>query len=157
MEGKYCVWKLVYLAFGIFNIAAFLIPKKLSKIEIYANSFFAFTYGVTIDMILDLHYNLYGYFEPGFQWLGLFAIFLYFPSISILFLNLYPSKSNKGKKILYIFAWTVFSLAFEWFCLHTKFYYLNGWKLWYSAISYPIIFSILLLNLKLVRRLINQM
>jgi len=150
------MWKLVYLAFAIFNLAAFLIPKKLNKIEIYATSFFAFTYGVTVDMILDLHYNLYGYFEEGFQWLGLLAIFIYFPSISILFLNLYPLKGNKGKKILYILAWTVFSLAFEWFCLQTKFYYQNGWKLWYSAISYPIIFSILLLNLKLVRRISNQ-
>ncbi|MEH7336449.1 hypothetical protein V7161_27875, partial [Neobacillus drentensis] len=67
------MWRLVYLAFGIFNIVAILIPKKLSKIEIYATSFFAFTYGVTVDMILDLHYNLYGYFEEGFQWLGLLA------------------------------------------------------------------------------------
>src|SRR3954454_16350814 len=132
-------------------------PKKLSKIEIYATSFFAFSYGVTVDMILDLHYNLYGYFDEGFQWLGLLAIIMYFPAISILFLNLFPLKSSNGKKILYILAWTGFSLAFEWFCLHTKFYYLNGWKLWYSAISYPIIFSILLLNLNLVRRLINQM
>jgi hypothetical protein len=110
----------------------------------------------TVDMILVLHYHLYGYFEEGFQWLGLLAIFMYFPSISILFLNLYPLTSKKGKKILYILAWTVFSLAFEWFCLHTKFYYLNEWKLWYSAIAYPIIFSILLLNLKLVRSLNNQ-
>lgn len=150
------MWKLVFLAFSIFNLAAILIPKKLNKIEIFATSFFAFTYGVTVDMILDLHYNLYGYFEKGFQWLGLLAIFMYFPSISVLFLNLYPLNSNKVKKILYILAWTVFSLAFEWFCLHTKFYYNNGWKLWYSAIAYPIIFLILLLNLKFVRRLINQ-
>jgi len=147
------VWKLVYLCFGIFNLAAFLIPKKLSKIEIYATSFFAFTYGVTVDMILDLHFDLYGYFEEGFQWLGLIAIFLYFPSISVLFLNLYPIKSNKRKKVLYILGWTVFSIIFEWFCLHTRFYYYNGWKLWYSALAYPIIFSILLFNLLLIRRL----
>jgi hypothetical protein len=148
------VWKLVYLCFGIFNVATFLIPKKLNKIEIYTTSFFAFTYGVTVDMILDLHYDLYGYFGEGFQWLGLLAIFLYFPSISVLFLNLYPSlESNKRKKIIYILGWTVFSIAFEWFCLHTKFYYYNGWKLWYSAIAYPLIFSTLLFNLKLVRKL----
>jgi hypothetical protein len=150
------VWKLVYLSFVIFNISAFLIPKKLSKIEIYATSFFAFTYGVTVDMILDLHYNLYGYFEEGFQWLGLLAIFMYFPSISVLFLNFYPLKSNKRKKGLYILGWALFSIAFEWFCLQTKFYYYNEWKLWYSAMAYPIIFTTLLLNLKLVRRLNNH-
>lgn len=150
------MWKLVYLSFGIFNIVALLIPKKLSKIEIYATSFFAFTYGVTVDMILDLHYELYGYFKEGFQWLGLLAIFLYFPSISVLFLNLCPLNSKIPKKILYILGWTIFSVAFEWFCLQTKFYYNNGWKLWYSAIAYPVIFSILLLNLKVVRSLINH-
>lgn len=147
------MWKLVFLVFGIFNLSAFWMPKKLSKIEIYATSFFALTYGITTDMILDLHYNLYGYFKEGFQWLGLLAIFMYFPSISVLFLNLYPIKSNKGIRIIYIIAWTVFSLGFEWFCLQTKFFYYNGWKLWYSAIAYPIIFSILLFNLKIVRRI----
>jgi hypothetical protein len=150
------VWKLVYLAFAIFNIVAYLVPKRLSRIEIYATSFFAFTYGITVDMILDLNYNLYGYFEEGFQWLGLLAIIMYFPAINILFLNHYPLKSNKGKKLIYIIAWTVLSLTFEWFCQHTKFFYYNGWKLLYSAIAYPMIFSILLLNLKLVRRLDKQ-
>lgn len=149
------MWKLVFLCFGIFNIAAFLIPKKLNKIEIYATSFFAFTYGISVDMIMDLHYNFYGYFEEGFQWLGFLAILMYFPSVSVLFLNLYPLKSNKRKKVLYIVGWTGFSIAFEWFCLQTKFYYYNEWRFWYSALTYPIIFSILLLNYKFVRKLIG--
>lgn len=147
------MWKLVFLAFGILIITAFLIPKKLSKVEIYATSFFAYAYGVTVDMVLDLHYDLYGYFEKGFQWLGLLALFLYFPAISVLFLNLYPFNSKVIKKIFYIFIWTVFSLFFEWFCVYSKFFYYNGWKLWYSAICYPIIFLMLLINLKLVRKL----
>ena len=150
------MWKLVYLAFGIFNLVAFLVPKRLSKIEIYATSFFAFTYGITVDMILDIHYDLYGYFEKGFQWLGLLAIYLYFPSISVLFLNLYPIKRKMLVKISYILGWTLFSILFEWFCLHTKFYYYNGWKMWYSALVYPLIFSILLCNLMFVRYLIKQ-
>ncbi|TCN20532.1 CBO0543 family protein [Mesobacillus foraminis] len=149
------MWELVYVCFAIFNAAALVIPKKLSNIEIYATTFFAFTYGVTIDMILDLHYGLYGYFEEGFQWLGLLGIVLYFPSISILFLNLYPLENKTSKKIIYIIAWTLFSITFEWFCLHTHFFYYNGWKIWYSALAYPVIFSILLLNLKLVRKLVH--
>jgi len=147
------MWKLIFLFFGIFNIAAFFIPKKLNKIENYATTFFAYSYGVTTDMILDLHYDLYGYFEKGFQWLGFLALLLYFPSISVLFVNLYPLKSKVLKKILYILGWTVFSVAFEWLCLYSKFLYYNGWKLWYSAFLYPIIFLILLFNLKLVRKL----
>jgi hypothetical protein len=117
------MWKLVYIFFGIFNVTALLIPKKLNRIEIYATSFFAFTYGISTDMILDLHYGFYGYFGEGFQWLGFLAILLYFPSISILFLNLYPIERNKLNEALYIIGWTGFSVAFEWFCLQTKFFY----------------------------------
>lgn len=137
------------------SIIAYFVPKKLSKIENYATSFFAYAYGATVDIILDLHYDLYGYFEKGFQWLGLFSIFLYFPSISVLFLNFYPVKSHAPKKIIYILCWTVFSIAFEWFCLYTKFLYYNGWKLWYSAAMYPFIFLSLIINLKIVRKLLK--
>jgi len=96
--GEILVWKLVYIAFGIFNIAAFLIPKKLSKIEIYATSFFAFTYGVTTDMILDLHYDLYGYFEPGFQWFGLFLYFCIFLLLAYYFLIFFLQIAIKEKR-----------------------------------------------------------
>ncbi|WP_420489936.1 CBO0543 family protein [Neobacillus vireti] len=150
------MWILVFILFGIFNVVAFLIPKRLSKIEIYATSFFAYSYGITTDIILDLHYHLYGYFGKGFQWLSLIAIFMYFPAVSIIFLNLYPSNGNFAKKVLNIIYWTVFSIAFEWFTVHTKFFYYNEWKLWYSAFCYPIIFSVLLINLKLVRKLLEK-
>jgi hypothetical protein len=150
------VWILVFISFGIFCIVAFLIPKRLSKIEIYATSFFAFSYGMTVDAVLNLHYDLYGYFNKGFDWLGLLAIFMYFPSVNILFLNLFPFRDRLYKKIFYIIGWSVFSITFEWFCLHTKYLYYHGWKLWYSAMCYPIIFLVLLINLKLVRKLIQN-
>jgi len=76
----------VFLCFLVFNLIAFFVSKRLIPIEIYATCVFAYAYGVTTDLVLDLHYNLYGYFQEGFQWLSLLAVIMYFPSISFLFL-----------------------------------------------------------------------
>lgn len=144
---------LIYVFFVLLVLVSFFSPKSLSRIEIYATSFFSFTYGMTTDMIFDLHYNYYGYFEEGFQWLGLVAIILYFPSVNFLFLNYYPINQKIMKKAAYILTWSIFSLAFEWAVLHTDFYYQIKWRLIYSAISYPMIFIVLALNLKFIRTL----
>ncbi|MFC4560117.1 CBO0543 family protein [Virgibacillus kekensis] len=125
----------------------------MTKIEIYATGLFAFSYGALTDMVLDLHYHLYGYFEKGFQWLGLLGIILYFPSISFLFLNFFPSDKKKSRKILYVLLWSLFAIIFEWFALKAGYFYYNGWKLWYSCALYPFIFLSLILNLRLIQRL----
>jgi hypothetical protein len=146
----------IFICFMMFNLLAFFVPKKLTPIEIYATSFFAYAYGMTTDVILDLHYNLYGYFQEGFQWLSLLAIIMYFPSISFLFLNFYPFTKNSRKKLGYILSWTIFSIVFEWFAVKTDFFYYNGWGLLYSAMVYPVIFLILLVNVKIVRKIITR-
>ncbi|PQP88391.1 hypothetical protein CPT76_08430 [Paenibacillus sp. AR247] len=102
--------------------------------------------------MFDLHYDLYGYLSPGFQWLSMLAIIMYFPSVSFLFLNFFPFHKRMRFKMIYIIVWSVFSTSFEWLTLQTDFFYYNGWKLWYSAVLYPFIFLILVYNLKLVRR-----
>ena len=147
------MWVLIYITFIIFNILAFYIPKRISKIEIYSTCFFAYAYGITTDLVLDVHYHLYGYFESGFQWLGLLGIILCFPSISLLFLNYYPFEKMILQKIIYILCWSIFSIIFEWICLQTEYFYYNGWKLWYSGVLYPIIFIVLVINMRLVRKI----
>ncbi|WP_372512546.1 CBO0543 family protein [Bacillus salipaludis] len=149
------MWKLIFVLFIIFNIIAFFVPKRIGRIEIYATCFFAYAYGLTTDMVLDLHYHLYGYFQKGFQWIALLGIILYFPAISFLFLNFYPSEKKIVKKAIYILYWSVFSITFEWISLQTDFFYYNGWKLWYSGALYPVIFSVLVINMRLVQRIIK--
>ncbi|MGP4040916.1 CBO0543 family protein [Gracilibacillus sp. D59] len=147
------MWILIFVVFLLFNLIAFFVPKRLSKIEIYATSVFGFIYGLLTDIILNLHYHLYGYFQEGFDWLGLLGILLYFPSISFLFLNFYPSNQKLGNKVLYILLWSAFAIVFEWFSLQTEFFYYASWKLWYSALLYPFIFLTLIIHWKFIRRL----
>ncbi|MGV3464514.1 MAG: hypothetical protein ACO1OT_04385 [Heyndrickxia sp.] len=147
------MWVLIYIIFIIADIAVFFTPKRLNKTELYTTSIFAVLFGITVDEVLDLHLNLYGYFKHGFQWQGFIGSFLYFIPTSFFFLNFFPGKKSIWHKVFYILLWEIFSLCFEWCCLHTAFLYYNKWRLSYSAIVYPIIFLCLIGNLKLFRKL----
>ncbi len=155
-HGVCNLWILIFIAFIFFNIIAYFVPKKISKIEIYATCFFAYAYGITTDIIFDLHLHLYGYFQNGFQWVGLLGIILYFPAISFLFLNHYPSEKKVTQKWFYIFLWSLFAVIFEWLSVKAGYFYYNGWKLWYSGALYPPIFLSLVVNHKLVKGLIKR-
>jgi hypothetical protein len=150
------MWIFVYIFFITLNFVSYFVPKKLYKIELYSTTLFALLFGIIADLILDLHYKLYGYFDGGFQWKGLLGEFLYFIPISILFLNYYPLYKPHKNQIFYILSWSAISTLLEWLILKTDFFYENGWKLWYSAIAYPIIFLILVINLKFVKKLLKQ-
>jgi hypothetical protein len=156
IERNIDLWIFIFIIFVFFNLIAFFSPKKLNKIEIYATSIFAFVYGLLTDIILNLHYHLYGYFQEGFDWLALLGILLYFPSISFLFLNFYPSTKKLGTKVLYILLRTAFSVFFEWVSLQTAFFYYVSWKLWYSALLYPFIFLTLIIHWKFIQRISHK-
>ncbi|WP_368857099.1 CBO0543 family protein [Neobacillus paridis] len=100
--------------------------------------------------------NLFFYCVLDIGTILFLGILLYFPSISLLFLNFYPSEKKIVKKVLYIMLWSLFSVTFEWISMHTEFFYHNGWKLWYSAILYPIIFLILVINLRFIQKINNS-
>ncbi|MBP2242751.1 hypothetical protein J2Z40_003331 [Cytobacillus eiseniae] len=146
---------LVYAFFIILNIIAYLIPKKLTKAENYVTSIFALLFGISVDLVLNLKYELYGYFGPGFQWWGFIGEFLYFIPINILFLNSLPSSHRIGKILIYIIIWSLSSVALESLIIKTDFFNYNNWHLWYSAVIYPFVFFILYLQFKYVRKLMK--
>jgi hypothetical protein len=134
---------------------AYLVPKRLSKIELYTTSLFALVFGINVDLVLVFKYHLYGYFGEGFQWLGFVGEILYFIPVSILFLNYYPFKGTNKLKLLYILAWSAGSSIIEFIVERTHFFNYTGWKIWYSLFLYPFVFLILVSHLRLVRRIIK--
>jgi hypothetical protein len=127
--------------------------KHISKMEMYTSTFFALYFELLANVILDLKYDLYGYFNKGVDWATLPALLVIFPAINILFLNFYPFTKSISKQLLYILLCSIIGISFEWVYLQTEFFYHNGWSLWYSFLSYPIIFYILFLNLRIIRKL----
>jgi len=143
---------LVYIFFIILIFVSYFVQKNLTKSELYTTSIFAVLYGFITDEVLDLHLNLYGYFKHGFQWQGFFSCFMYFIPVNILFLNYFPLRESFWVKLRYIIIWTIFSTLFEWLILQTDYLYYNGWKLWYSACLYPLIFFVLYINLNVFKK-----
>lgn len=149
------MWILIYLFFILLNIIAFFIPKRLSKIEIYASTMFALFLGTNTDLLLGRYFHLYSYFGKGIELKAFIGQYLYFIPINILFLNFYPEPKGRKAKIGYFLSWSIFSVCFEWIATQTVFFNYHGWKLWYSALAYPFIYVILISNLKLIKRILK--
>jgi hypothetical protein len=140
----------------LLNVTAIIIPKRITMIEVYVTSLFVLTLGLTTDIILDLKFNFYGHFNKGPDLLGFLTIFGIYPSFNIIMLNYFPYyKSWKGK-ILYILIASGTYLFFEWLSLQTGSLYYTVWKLWYSALCYPVLISIIAWNLAIIRKMMKR-
>ena len=148
--------QVIFIALFIINLIAFFVPKRLSKIEMYSTSLFGLLWGHVVDMALDLKLKIYYYFDKGLQWADFLVPFLIYPSITILFLNYYPFAKGKKMKFYYILGWSTFSIIFEWLSELTGFFTHVEWKLWHSALVYPILFLILIGHLMIIKKLLNE-
>lgn len=144
---------ILYISVIVFNLVAILMRKKLLPIEYYGTIFFGlFTAGLT-DRFTD-RYDMYFFFDPWFVEVeSLWIMFGIYPAAAMMIVNWYPYNGSWYKKGLYLLAWSIFSTFYEWISLKAGFLHYHHWKLWYSAISYPFIYSLLLINLKFFRRL----
>lgn len=144
----------LYLSIVVLNAIAYFIPKKMSRLELYITTIFAYSLQWIADVILDLKYDLYGYFNKGgFDWASLLAVYGIYPAISVIYLNGFPYHAGYSRQGLYIAGWTLFSLVYEWCALHSGWFYYNGWKLWYSAVIDPCLFLVLLWHFKIIRKM----
>lgn len=132
------------------------IPKRITTLEMYTTSFFASFLAAIADLYLDVKLDYYGFFEKGVDWAYLPIFVVVYPAANILFLNFYPFKKSRTKRLLYIAIWTILTTGFEYLSLHTNVFYHHEWKLWYSFISYPFLYWILLMNLRVIRLLAKK-
>jgi hypothetical protein len=131
---------------------AIVVPKRLKKSELYAIALFSIGLGFFTDITFDLKYNLYGYFTTGVQFEGFIPILVLFPCSGVLFMNFYPFKKSILYQFFYIFCWTIFCLIFEFLSIKSGFFYHNGWEYWHSAITYPVLFLLHIIHLKIFKR-----
>ncbi|WP_369009376.1 CBO0543 family protein [Desertibacillus haloalkaliphilus] len=128
-------------------------PKKISFFEMYTTSLFSTVLQLITDVYLEFKYRLYWYFSPGVDFITLWVVFVIFPAVNIMFLNFYPQNSKPLVKVFYILGWSTFAVAYEWIAVQTELFHYNGWKLIYSIPIYPLLFILILLNWKLIRKL----
>lgn len=140
----------------VLNIICFLVPRRLSWIEILASTWFGLYFEAIVNIFLDLKYDLYGYFHKGVDWASLFPLFGVFPAFNYLILNFYPRNKGSIQTIVYLLVWTAISVIYETVSIMTGGFYYNGWTWWYSAIAYPFVILILWYNLELIRWVVKK-
>ncbi|MEW9672086.1 CBO0543 family protein [Ammoniphilus sp. 3BR4] len=147
---------MIYLVVSvvIFNVVAYFIPKRITKLEMYATSIFALFFANLIDLFLEHKYLLYWYFNKEVDWISLIVFFGTYPAINIMVLNFFPLDARYSKKITYIALWSLFLTFYEWGAVNIgEFLHYGKWNIWYSLLLYPVIVTILYWNFMLIRRL----
>jgi len=137
-------------------LAMIFVPKNLTKIEIYSSTFFALYFDLITDVYLVLKYDLFGYFGKGVEWATTPYIIVVYSAVNFLYLNYFPFKKGNRKQMIYILAWSIFAIIYEKIAQSTELFYYHGWKWWYSALLYPLLFLILVINFKVIRRIIKH-
>ncbi|MTI49318.1 MAG: hypothetical protein FH761_15910 [Firmicutes bacterium] len=137
----------------IFNLIAIFMPKYITKYEIFTTILFALLFQTLTDVFLNGKYHLYYYFSIEINWISLIPMFGLYPAFNTIYLNYYVLKDKWTTKVWYILRWVLFSLAFEGLSVQAGYFFYNGWKLWYSALCYPIIYVILAFSLHITQSL----
>lgn len=148
------MWFLI-LTIIVLNAVFWFMPKKMTKIEIFSTCMFALVFELIVNTYLDLKLNWYGYFSKGAQWGSVIAIFGIYPAANAIFLNYYQYTKNVKQKFWYIIGCSVFAVVYESLAVKSGYFYRHQWKPWYSSIAYPLIYIILVLVFKFVRKLLN--
>jgi hypothetical protein len=141
----------LYISVIVFNFIAILMKKRLSSFEYYGLIFFGIFWAEISDRFAD-KYNLYYFFKPKVIEVQTFWILLgIYPAATMMIINWFPYRKTRTIKALYILAWSLFSVIYEWLFLKSGFLHYAHWKLWHSALSYPFLYSGLMLNLYFIR------
>ncbi|TCP22686.1 hypothetical protein EV207_13428 [Scopulibacillus darangshiensis] len=137
----------------VFLFFVIMAKKRMTRIEMYSTSLFAIILTYTVDQILGEQYHLYGYFHEQAEYKDFIVILGIYPAINILFLNYFPFHKKITFKILYFILWSAFALFYEWLSVKLGLFFYHGWKLWYSAPIYPILYLLLIANLMFTRKI----
>lgn len=137
----------------VLNLTVIFMPKKLSASELWTTALFASVFQLLADYYLDAKLHLYGYFTKEIDWLALIPMFGLYPAARSIFLNFYPESKSKVARIGYIVCWWAFCLVFEAASVKSGYFFYAKWKLWYSAICYPILLCVLLVHFRIVQKL----
>ena len=138
-----------YVVLCITLLIIWLMPKHLSKVEVYATWSVVALINLSIDVVLSFVFHLYELGEEGVQ-LSVHLIEITLGSANgIIFLNFMPHDRNKF--LLYSIFWLGYSVLLEFSLVYFGFIHYYGWKLWHSAIFYCFSFLFIRWHLFFIR------
>jgi len=135
------------IAIILFNTAAFLTVKQLTKSQMLHMWVFTIVFQLLVDLYLGHKYQGYWYFNYGVEWSDLPVLTLLGPPTILLFLNRFPFHTSFLKRLSYIILWSLLLVIYEAIALIPEpwgYFHYGWWKLGYSALSYPVTLLIVL-------------
>ncbi len=143
MKVQSGVFTVLYMTIVIAILIIFIwfMPKHMKRRDIYiiwiSMSYVELVVDLYLDKVLDLYYFAgSNELNPGVLTIKLFTA----PVFAIPFLNFMPNKISRF--IPYWLLWAAFATFFEWTTVHFGYLTYTGWKLWYSAVFYTLIFPL---------------
>ena len=136
----------LFISIILFNVIAFKknkIPTMNRKVNIWT---FTIALQVVFDVVIELKFKGYWYFDKGVDWMGVLAHTILIPPFNIMLLSLFPFNSSFVKKAIFISLCTVGIIIYEALVLIPEpwgFFHLGWWKLWYDTFCAPVLILIL--------------
>lgn len=146
----------MFIAIILFNIAAFLTHKRLSKNEIVHVWVFTIALQLFADIFIDLKYHGYWYFTKGIDWASVPGCVALIPPVNIIFLDRYPFKASWMKQLLYFIVWLIFMIVYEVIALLPEpwgYFHYGWWNLGLSALVNPFLLLIVYFYYKWIRKI----
>ncbi|MCO7126494.1 hypothetical protein NIE88_12025 [Sporolactobacillus shoreicorticis] len=144
------------LAVALFNSAAFLINKRLTKNQLVHIWMFTVAVQVLTDSYLKKN-HAYWYFSQGsFEWRALLVLTVLIPPVNIIFLNSYPFGKLFTKRLLYILVWDLAITAYERIALLPQpwgYFNYGWWQISYSFLVYPFLLWIVAVYYQWIRKI----
>ncbi|WP_338079025.1 hypothetical protein [Anoxybacillus rupiensis] len=131
----------------LFNCAAFMTNKRLTKNQIIHIWTFTIALQNIVDLYLSTKYEAYWYFTKEIKWESFPARVVLIPAVNMLFLSWYPFRDSLSKRVVcFISFWILIVLYEASALLPEPWGYLRygWWNLIYSALSYPFLLILIL-------------
>lgn len=135
---------------------AIFMPKKVALWELLVASIFVYMLDLFIIQICEIKYEVFVYVYKGIQWSGIIIEAIIYPAVNSIYVNFYPYNKGLKQKIIYILIASVAFTFGEYLFLKTGFLKYYHWNLIYSALMYPFMCVILILNQIMFRKLVYK-
>jgi len=133
-----------------------MMKKNLKPIIYYATVFFGLFWAKLSDSYAE-KYQLYYLFDKGTIEYKTIILFLgVYPACAMMIINWFPYTKSIVRKMIYLMGWTIFSTFYEWVSLMNGIVHFVNWNIWYSALSYPPLYGMLILNIYFIKRLMRE-
>jgi hypothetical protein len=146
------MWVFLIVSILFLVCTAVFMHKNITKIEFYISYLFMLILSWSINVAIDVIYNLQGFFEKGPDYPTVLIYMIIFPSFGVVFLNFYPDKQQIIiKKTIYLLCSVLIMLGYDSLLIKFNILHYYRWTYVYSLLIYSLELLCILLNIKIVR------